>query len=385
MFTLMFPGQGAQSRGMGQELFDEFAEQVALADGILGYSLRELCRSDDGRLDQTQYTQPALYVVNALAYLKRTRAGKLPDAVLGHSLGEFNALLAAGVFDFETGLKLVERRGRLMSEAEGGAMAAILRLSADDLRRTLAEHGLQDIDLANFNAPDQIVISGKREDMQRAHALCAERGIGIVPLNTSGAFHSKYMRTARERFDAVLREVEFTAPKITVISNYQARPYTCDNVFENLSNQISSPVLWSNSIEYLIGLGEMEFEEVGGKRVLTNLVGKIKASASRREAPAGRAVGSAGPAALPRPGGGEKKAQATPPFERSNPDSAEQKVRNWNVSHGIGTKVRSEQIRGPVLETRTDAVLLFGHRAGVYLANYHGYFDLDELEVVGET
>jgi malonyl CoA-acyl carrier protein transacylase len=134
--------------------------------------------------------------VNALSYLRRSSADRRADALIGHSLGEFNALLAADVFDFETGLRLVQARGRLMSEAVGGGMAAVMKLDGDALRRTLAELGLEGIDLANFNAPGQIVISGKRDDIERAGKEFVERGIAFFPLNTSGAFHSRYMRDA---------------------------------------------------------------------------------------------------------------------------------------------------------------------------------------------
>ena len=130
MLAYVFPGQGSQVVGMGKDLFDEFKEYVDAADEILGYSIKELCLEDpNGVLGLTQYTQPALYVVNALTYLKEVKTtGVKPDFVAGHSLGEYDALFAAGVFDFATGLKLVQKRGELMSQAKGGGMAAVLGL-----------------------------------------------------------------------------------------------------------------------------------------------------------------------------------------------------------------------------------------------------------------
>src|SRR4051812_36667715 len=124
----VFPGQGSQRKGMGENLFDEFPELTKKADKILGYSIKELCLNDsDSKLNQTQYTQPALYVVNALSYQKKIKdEGKQPDYLAGHSLGEYNALQAAGIFSFEDGLKLVKKRGELMSQAKNGGMAAIL-------------------------------------------------------------------------------------------------------------------------------------------------------------------------------------------------------------------------------------------------------------------
>ncbi|MBJ6763842.1 ACP S-malonyltransferase [Myxococcaceae bacterium JPH2] len=350
--TFMFPGQGSQTKGMGGPLFDEFQELVATADDILGYSVRELCLQDPrGELGQTQFTQPALYVVNAMGCLHRLRRGPAPDALIGHSVGELNALLAAGVFSFETGLRLAQQRGLLMSQAQGGAMAAVMNVPAEELRRLLRDHGLDGIDLANFNTPDQIVISGRSEDIQQARAIFAARQTPFVPLNTSGAFHSRYMRPAQERFDALLAGVELLAPRITVISNYTARPYGHGDIRANLAHQLANPVKWSEGIEYLMGLGEMTFEEMGAGKTLTHMVAKI-AKARRPAAPR---------------------------------LSADESVQRWNAKHGVGTKVRSHVIKGPVLETKTKAVVLFGHRAAVYLQDYNGYFALDELTVVAES
>jgi malonyl CoA-acyl carrier protein transacylase len=283
MITFMFSGQGTQRRGMGESLFGEFEELVSAADKILGYSVRELCIEDPRNdLNQTQYAQPALFVVNAMSYLKRLqrRGGAAPDALIGHSLGEFNALLASGVFDFEMGLRLVKQRGLLMSEAGEGAMASIIDVDGDTIQQVLLDHDLAEIDLASFNAPDQIVISGRREDIRRAEAIFLERNNVFIPLNTSGAFHSRYMRAAQDRFDALLAGVSLAAPKITVVSNYTGRPYSPDNVRINLSSQISSPVLWAKGIEYLMNLGEMAFEEIGGNVFLSNLVKRIGTKAA---------------------------------------------------------------------------------------------------------
>lgn len=371
MVTVMFPGQGAQTKGMGGSLFGEFKELVSAADRVLGYSIQELCLEDPrNELNQTQFTQPALYVVNAMSYLKRLKSSGAPDALIGHSLGEFNALLAAGVFDFETGLKLVQKRGQLMSEAVGGAMAAVMNVPADELQRILLDNGLGGIDLANFNSPNQIVISGRREDLERAQAVFVERNSAFIPLNTSGAFHSRYMRPAQERFDAVLAGTHFEAPKLTVISNFTARPYGRGDVRENLANQLSGPVKWSEGIEYLLGLGEMTFEEMSNSKALTNLVGRIKSKFVPKAAPS--------PQAAPPPKAEKNEVAPAPQL------SADEKVHRWNARYGVGTKVRSEIIKGPVLETKTKAVVLFGHRAAVYLEGYNGYFNLDELKVVAE-
>ncbi|MBF0103655.1 MAG: acyltransferase domain-containing protein, partial [Desulfobacterales bacterium] len=135
MLTFVFPGQGSQKTGMGESLFDEYKELTAQADEILGYSIKQLCLENlENNLQKTQFTQPALYVVNALSYLKKLdEVGKKPDFVAGHSLGEYNALLAANAFDFETGLKLVQKRGELMSKAIGGGMAAVIGFNRDQI------------------------------------------------------------------------------------------------------------------------------------------------------------------------------------------------------------------------------------------------------------
>src|SRR5438552_3607941 len=172
MQVFMCPGQGAQKRGMGGSLFDEITEFTSVesqANAALGYSVRELCQEDpENRLNLTEYTQPALYTANALHYYNLSAQGIRPDAVAGHSLGEYNALLAAGAFDFLTGLRLVQRRGELMAEARNGAMAAVIGLEAERIAPTLRESGLSGIDVANYNAPLQTVISGPADEIRRA-------------------------------------------------------------------------------------------------------------------------------------------------------------------------------------------------------------------------
>ncbi|HEU4888434.1 MAG TPA: acyltransferase domain-containing protein, partial [Thermoanaerobaculia bacterium] len=157
---------------MGEGLFDEVREYAALekdVDAIVGYSMRKLCLEDpDNRLKETQFTQPALYVVNALHYYKAVADGTQPSYVAGHSLGEYNALLAAGVFDFLTGLRLVKKRGELMSQAKNGGMGAVIGLSASTIAKVIRENGLASLDVANFNTPSQTVVSGPVEDIKRA-------------------------------------------------------------------------------------------------------------------------------------------------------------------------------------------------------------------------
>lgn len=284
MRVFVFPGQGSQSKGMGADLFDSVKQFAAVEDqvnNIVGYSLRDMCLNDsEGLLDQTRCTQPCLYVVNALHYYKAVEEGQQPGAVAGHSLGEYNALLAAGVFDFLTGLKLVQKRGELMSKASTGSMAAIVGLEAEQVADIIKDQEFDGIDVANFNSPHQTVISGVPEQIQRAITVFKDAGAKMaVPLKVSGAFHSRYMIDAAKEFDLFLRQFEFTAPKITVVANVTAQPYAQDKPNDNIRHilvqQIYSSVRWTDSIRYLLSEGATEFDEIGPGKVLTKLINQI--------------------------------------------------------------------------------------------------------------
>lgn len=279
----VFPGQGSQSVGMGKEYFDEFEELIDLANKILGYSVKELClENPDNKLNLTQYTQPALYVVNAMAYLKTIQeTGKKPEYVAGHSLGEYSALFAAEVFDFETGLRLVSKRGELMGTAENGGMAAVIGLDETAVKKVFEDFGFDNIDIANLNSPEQIVITGRKSDIEKAQAAFEEAGAKLyVILNVSGAFHSRYMEEAKKEFAKYIEQFEFKEPRITVISNVYARPYNFMNLKSTLSSQITSSVRWCESIRYLWGKGDPEIIQIGPGRVLADLTNKIKCSSS---------------------------------------------------------------------------------------------------------
>lgn len=358
MKTYMFPGQGSQKKTMGGSLFDDFSELTAMADSILGYSVKKLCHEDpDDQLNRTEFTQPALYVVNALSYYKKVdNSNGTPDYLAGHSLGEFNALLAADCFSFETGLQLVRKRGELMAAAPPGAMAAVLNASVDEIRSILADNDLTSIDLANYNTEAQIVISGPPEDIKTAKSLFQTGKHLYSPLNTSGAFHSRAMKPAKEEFARFLATVELSPPKVPVISNVTARPYEEHRVEALLAEQLTSPVRWSDSVAWLLSRGEMEFEELGHGNVLTKLVNKIRRETPRPDrAAAGRTVDTHKP-------------------------SAQDLVRKWNERHPVGIQVRSTVGDYEDLHTATPATVLFGHRAAIYMNGYKGYFDLTEIE-----
>lgn len=377
MKAFMFPGQGSQAKGMGGSLFDDFQDLTAIADKILGYSIKELCLLDPRKeLGKTQFTQPALFVVNALAYYKKVQeSGKKPDFVVGHSLGEFNALLAAECFDFEAGIKLVKKRGELMSEASGGGMAAIKNATKEEIEKILSDNGLINIDLANFNTRSQIVISGLKEEIAKAEPFFQKDNMMFYPLFTSGAFHSRHMQGSKEKFEAYLKKFKFSDPTIPVVANVTGNFYQKNDVIANLSAQIAGSVRWYESIEHLMDQGATEFIEVGFGEVLTRMFSviqqdatKLKSNSPEQDATVKKTTES-------------NAASKNPTMDGGSNISAPEKVRLWNDLNPVGTKVKSSVIDNEVLETRTQAIVLFGHRAAVYMKGYNGYFDIDEINV----
>lgn len=279
MTTYVFPGQGSQARGMGKDLFNEFPDLVKEANQILGYDIALLCLEDSqNQLNNTLYTQPALFLVNALSYLKKqASSSSKPSFVAGHSLGEYSALFAAEVFDFATGLRLVQKRGELMSQASGGGMAAIVGLSAEQVQQHLQENALNNISIANYNSYTQIVISGLKTEIEKAQPIFEKAGAMLVlPLKVSGAFHSAYMSQAEQQFATFLQQFTLAAPKIPVIANIDAKPYAGTDLNHYLTQQITHPVQWTESINYLLTQGETQFEEVGPGTVLTGLIKRIQ-------------------------------------------------------------------------------------------------------------
>lgn len=279
MIAFVFPGQGSQKIGMGNDLFDQFGDLCLKADQVLGYSIKSLCLQDSQQqLNQTQFTQPALYVVNALTYLKKIKeSGQRPSFLAGHSLGEYNTLFAAGAFDFETGLHLVQKRGELMSQMKGGGMAAVIGLNEERIIDILKQNGLSGIDIANFNSPSQIVISGPEADIQRAKPAFGSSGARMyIPLKVSGAFHSRYMKPVQEKFAEFLSSFQFSSLKTPVISNVEAKPYPSDRIKDLLANQLTHSVKWTESIQFLMKEGVQEFQEIGPGNVLTGLIRNIQ-------------------------------------------------------------------------------------------------------------
>ncbi|TLD71552.1 ACP S-malonyltransferase [Phragmitibacter flavus] len=282
--VLLFAGQGAQKVGMGKDLAEANPKAKALfdrADEVLGFKLSEVMfEGPMEELTRTSRCQPALYV-QGLALLEVLRE-KMPDlevaACAGLSLGEFTAHAAAGTFDFETGLKLVHQRGTFMEEAceatEGG-MAAMIGGEESAVRELAAECH---VDVANLNAPGQIVLSGGVEGIKAAVAGAKDKGIRkAVELPVAGAYHSRLMKPAQDKLAKVLETVELKLSEIPVISNFEADAVTSEIVIKNtLERQVTGSVRWSESMQLLLNGGYDTFLELGPDGTLAGLMGRIQ-------------------------------------------------------------------------------------------------------------
>ncbi|MCR4401905.1 MAG: ACP S-malonyltransferase [Firmicutes bacterium] len=285
--ALVFPGQGAQYVGMGKELASRYAEARQVfeeADDALGFRLSELCFQGSAEdLALTQNTQPAVLTVSVAVFRVLESMGMQPSIVAGHSLGEYSALVAAGCLGFSQAVRLVRRRGELMQAAVPpgvGAMAAIVGLGRIDVVRCCEDarnSGAGDVNAANFNAPDQVVISGETGAVRVAGELCSRAGARrVIPLRVSGPFHSKLMTSASSAFEAELRGVDLGTPAVPVVCNVTGRA-SCDadELREMLVKQMSSPVLWEESVRYMWETGARAFVEAGPGKTLTGLVRRI--------------------------------------------------------------------------------------------------------------
>jgi [acyl-carrier-protein] S-malonyltransferase len=289
--AFLFPGQGSQCVGMGQDLYEAYPEARAIfdqADKVLGFALSELCfNGPEEPLNDTLNTQPAI-LVTSVALLRALESNKLqpPGFVAGHSLGEYSALMAAGAMDFATGLQLVRERGRLMKEAgerSPGGMAAVLGLEADAVDKICRQAGEETggvIQVANYNSPGQIVISGDLRTRDVAIELAeAEGARRVVPLAVSIAAHSPLMECIVDEFRQAVEAVEFRMPAAPVVANVSAAPLeSVEAIREELVQQLTSPVRWVESVRYMIEQGVTEFVEIGPKDVLKKLMRRIDKS-----------------------------------------------------------------------------------------------------------
>ena len=267
----VFPGQGSQSVGMGMDLADlpQAQARFAEAEAVLGWSVPEVIRDTEDKVSQTRYTQPCLYVLESLlADLLKDR-GQVPDAVAGHSLGEYVALYTAGVFDFATGLSLVKQRSELMATASDGMMAALLGFDRDDLQAQLAAN--PGAVLANDNNPGQVVISGTPAAVEAV--MGSVKAKRAVKLNVSGAFHSPLMAPAAETFATVLEPVAFQDAQVPVLSNVDPTTTTEGATLkQRLVQQMTGSVRWREISLALPVLGMDTVVEVGPGNVLTGLI-----------------------------------------------------------------------------------------------------------------
>lgn len=284
--AFLYPGQGSQSKGMGKLLAEQFPEAKHTfeeADDALAFSLSALCfEGSDDDLKKTENTQPALLAVSIAAHRVLAARQFAPSVVAGHSLGEYSALVAAGALNFSDALRLVRQRGQYMQHAvpEGtGAMAALLKLPEDQLDRILSEAAQGEIvSAANFNSPEQVVIAGHADAVDRAMELAKAAGAKrAVRLPVSAPFHCALMRPAQERLAAALDTTAFADLRIPLLNNWQARRITtAAQARQGLYEQIPNPVRWTESIREMSHSGIRRFVEVGVGSVLLGLVRKIE-------------------------------------------------------------------------------------------------------------
>lgn len=281
---ILFPGQGAQYSGMAKDLYENNPGAEEVLDEIfneLDFDLKSIMFEEDERLNQTEFTQPALFA-HSLAVI--AAADIRGDFVLGHSLGELPALVHAGVLSMSDGVKIVQKRGELMSRSEGGKMAAVIGMDYQDLIElceSVSDDSLK-VSPANINAPDQVVVSGDAEAVDSFSEKAKEHGARrVMPLNVSGAFHSHLMKEAQDEFRTFIENIEFKNAEIPVIQNVSAQPETeGETVKRQLVEQITSPVRFVECIETAAEHGVTAGIEVGPKKVLKGLVRKIDKSIS---------------------------------------------------------------------------------------------------------
>lgn len=284
--AFIFPGQGSQSVGMGKDLYENYESARNVfdtADKVLGRNISSLCfEGPEEDLKQTVNTQPSI-VTMSIAALEafKSQLDIAPNVAAGHSLGEYCAMYVAGVMDLETTLKAIQRRANLMGETKGGAMAAILNAPEGSLEKALEEaSSVGYVDVANYNSPAQVVITGEEAAVQKAGELLSIAGARrVVPLAVSGAYHSKMMENAGKEFVGFVSELELHDAKLPVYTNVDATATTSSEDFSSkMPRQIYSSVHWTQTIQNMVEDGVDTFIEIGPGRVLAGLNKKIDPS-----------------------------------------------------------------------------------------------------------
>lgn len=285
--AFVFPGQGSQAVGMGKDLYENFSAAKNVfdtADKVLGKSITTMCfEGPDEDLKLTVNTQPSIVTMSiaALEALK-SELDIEPSVTAGHSLGEYCAMYASGVMDLETTLKAIQKRADLMGATKGGAMAAILNAPEGSVEKALKEaSSVGYVDVANYNSPVQVVITGDEAAVKKAGELLAEAGARrVVPLAVSGAFHSKFMEKAGNEFASFVSELNLNDASVPVYTNVDAEATTSSADFKNkMPRQIYSSVHWTQTIQKMIAEDVTTFIEIGPGKVLSGLIKKIDASA----------------------------------------------------------------------------------------------------------
>lgn len=270
----VFPGQGSQAVGMGLDLLDipVGKTKFAQAEQVLGWSVPEICQSQEDKLSRTLYTQPCLYVVSAILADLMQERGDQPELVAGHSLGEYVALYTASVFSFEDGLRLVKRRAELMDSALDGTMIALMGFDRKQLETQI--HQTPDVVLANDNHTSQVVISGTPEAVEAV--LSQVKAKRTVRLNVSGAFHSPLMAAAAAEFYQVLESIPFSTAQVPVLSNVEPTPaIAADSLKQRLLQQMTGSVRWRETSLKLSEAGIERVIEIGPGKVLTGLIKRM--------------------------------------------------------------------------------------------------------------
>ena len=279
--AFIFPGQGSQAVGMGKDLYENFEASKHVfdkANEVLGKDIKHICfEGDEEVLKQTVNTQPAI-LTTSIACLEALKSlvDVTPAYVAGHSLGEYAAYYTAGVVDLEHALTLIQKRADLMSDAPAGSMAAVLNATDEQVKEALEKANKDGyVDVANYNSPVQVVITGEAEAVKKACEYLQELGVKrVIPLAVSGAFHSMLMKNASEKFAEFIQDMDIKNAQIPVITNVDAE-ITTENFKPKMSKQICSSVYWTQTIQKMIENGVDIFVELGNGKVLSGLNRKI--------------------------------------------------------------------------------------------------------------